>query len=148
AAAPVYTVTEIGSLGGSATAYGINDNGDIVGMSQLTNDGSSPLHAFLYRHASRSLVDLGTPGGTSSEAFSINDSGTIAGEVYTSQLNHGSYWVPITWLASGGTTSLQGPYPNGIGYYVSPNGISNTGVIVGQGYINDVAGTRAVIYRN
>ena len=147
-ATPVYSVIELGSLGGNATAYGINDNGDIVGMSQITPDGSSPLHAFLYRHASGSLVDLGTPGGSSSEAFSINDSGTIAGEVYTSQLNHGSYWVPVTWLVSGGSGSLQGPYPNGVGWYVSPNAISTTGVIVGQGYINDVAGARAVIYRN
>jgi len=147
-AAPVYSVTEIGSLGGSVSALGINDNGDIVGVSQLTPDGSSPLHAFLYHHASGSMVDLGTPGGTSSEAFAINDSGTITGEVYAPDPQTGTTWNPVMWLASGGSQSLKGPYPNGVGMYVSPNGISNTGVIVGQGYINDVGGDRAIWYKN
>jgi probable HAF family extracellular repeat protein len=147
-ATPVYSVTDVGSLGGNVTALGINDNGDIVGTSQLTPDGSSPLHAFLYHHASRSMVDLGTPGGSSSEAFSINDSGTIAGEVYAPDPKRGTTWDPVVWLTSGGSQPLKGPYPNGNGLYVSPNGISNTGVIVGQGYINDVGGDRAIWYKN
>jgi len=129
-ATPVYSVTDIGSLGGSVTALGINDNGDIVGTSQLTPDGSSPLHAFLYRHASRSMVDLGTPGGSSSEAFAINDSGTISGEVYAPDPQTGTSWAPVVWLASGGSQSLKGPYPNGVGLYVSPNGISNTNPVM------------------
>jgi probable HAF family extracellular repeat protein len=71
AAPPVYSVIDVGSLGGNITqAYGINDNGDIVGEAKLSNSSSSASHAFLYRHASRPIVDLGAPGGTASLAFS------------------------------------------------------------------------------
>jgi probable HAF family extracellular repeat protein len=149
AAPPVYSVIDVGSLGGNITqAYGINDNGDIVGEAKLSNSSSSASHAFLYRHASRSIVDLGAPGGTASLAFSINDSGTITGEVYGADLKHGTYWDPVVWLTSGGSRPLEGPYPNGDGVYVSANGISNTGLVVGLGYINDVGAVRAVLYRN
>ena len=148
AATPSYSVVEIGSFGGTYTqAYGINDNGDIVGASQVPGSTGGP-HAFLYHHASGSMVDLGTLDGSASEAFSINDSGTIIGEVYESRSNPSSPWTPYVWLTSGGSQSLVGPYPNGVGQYVTPNGISNTGLIVGQGYINDVAGERAVLYKN
>jgi len=149
AATPVYSVIEVGSLGGDlTTAYGINDNGDIVGQSKLSNGSSAVLHAFLYHHASRSVVDLGAQGGSESLALSINDSGTITGEIFGTQLKHGTYWFPVAWHTSGGLELLAGPYPNGDGVFVSTNGISNTGLIVGQGYINDVAGYRAVWYKN
>ncbi len=148
AAAPAYSVIDVGSLGGTITeAVGINDNGDIVGEAEISSSTTIE-HAFLYHHASGSMVDLGAPGGSQSEAFSINDSGSIIGEVYGSVINHGTYWRPVVWLTSGGTLSLEGPYPNGYGLYVTPNGISNTGLIVGQGYINDVAADRAVLYKN
>ena len=146
---PVYSVIDIGSLGGNITmADGINDNGDIVGESQLSSSSTSATHAFLYRHASRSMVDLGAPGGTAGEAFSINDSGTITGEVYGADSNQSADWDPLVWLTSGGLLALDGPYPNGNGLYVTTNSISNTGLIVGQGYINDVGAVRAVLYRN
>jgi probable HAF family extracellular repeat protein len=151
AAAPVYSVTEIGTLGGPITeALGINDNGDIVGRAYLpsTASGTGPLHAFVYHHANGSVVDLGAPGGSQSEAFSINDSGHIIGEVYGTQSTHGTNWFPVVWLPNGGLQLLAGPYPNGYGMYVTYNGISNTGLIVGQGYINDVAGDRAIWYNN
>ena len=149
AATPAYSVVDVGSLGGDITqAYGINDNGDIVGESEISASSTSVMHAFLYHHASRSVVDLGAPGGSQSEAFSINDAGTITGEVYETTSNHGTNWHPIIWLTSGGSLTLEGPYENGYSLYVSPNGISNTGLIIGQGYINDVGADRAILYKN
>jgi probable HAF family extracellular repeat protein len=149
AAPPVYTVTEIGSLGGNYTrADGINENGDIVGLSKLNSSDTSPTHAFLYRHATRSMVDLGAPGGTDSESFSINDSGTITGEVFGPDSKTTNDWDPRVWLTTGGSMPLDGSYPNGQFNYVTTNSISNTGLIVGQGYINDVAAVRAILYRN
>jgi probable HAF family extracellular repeat protein len=139
----------VGSLGSNyMQAYGINDNGDIVGNSEIPGNTTGATHAFLYRHASRSVVDLGAPGGSMADAFSINDSGIIIGEVYGTTFKHGTSWFTIEWLASGGHLLLDGPYPNGDGVFVSTNGISNTGLVVGQGYINDVAAMRAVVYKN
>lgn len=151
AATPVYSVMEVGTLGGDITeALGINDNGDIVGRAYLPSNasGTGAMHAFVYHHASGSVVDLGAPGGSESEAFSINDSGTIIGEVFGTQQKHGTSWFPVVWLPNGGLQLLAGPYPNGDGVFVTTNGVSNTGLIVGQGYINDVAGDRAVWYKN
>lgn len=151
AATPVYSVLDIGSLGGSITeASGINNNGDIVGQAELpsSNSGSGAMHAFVYHHASGSFVDLGTPGGSASMAMSINDSGTITGEIFGTQARHGTLWFPVAWLSDGGLQLLAGPYPNGDGVFVSTNDISSAGVIIGQGYINDVAGYRAVWYKN
>ena len=40
-----YSVTDLGTLGGSQTqAFGMNDNGDVVGMSST---GTGARHAFL-----------------------------------------------------------------------------------------------------
>jgi probable HAF family extracellular repeat protein len=76
-AATLYTVTDLGTLGGrSSEALGLNNFGDVVGAS-ATADGQS--HAFLFRNGG--LIDLGTlPGGTSSRAVAINDRGDVVGE--------------------------------------------------------------------
>jgi len=146
AATPVYSVIEVNTPGNLAEASGINDNGDIVGEFELPGPGNTVvLHAFVYHHASGSVVDLDAAADSQSDAFSINDSGTIIGEISGGQSKPQG---PVAWLANGGVQPLAGPYPNGTGLAVTANGISNTGVIVGQGYINDVAGNRAVIYKN
>ncbi|MBV9037887.1 MAG: DUF3466 family protein [Acidobacteriaceae bacterium] len=72
AAAPLYTVTDLGSLGGNnSQAYGLNNNGQVVGYSYTSTSGSTP-HAFLYSNGQ--MQDLG-PG----IAFGINDLGQVAG---------------------------------------------------------------------
>jgi probable HAF family extracellular repeat protein len=55
-------------------ALGINDHGQVVGVSGA--------HAFLFEHGV--IADLGTlPGGTSSKAAAINNSGQIVGQSTT-----------------------------------------------------------------
>lgn len=67
--------TDLGTLGGAkASAAGINEDGDIVGVA---DNASGQAHAFLYKDGV--MQDLGTLGGTASNANAINNKGEIAG---------------------------------------------------------------------
>lgn len=74
-----YTVTDLGTLGGSSSqAYGINDTGQVVGKAD-TSGGLS--HAFLWDQGT--MNDLGTLDGYSySSAFNINNVGQAVGYAY------------------------------------------------------------------
>lgn len=64
--------TQLGSFGGKTDIRSINDAGVAVGSSETT-DGTR--HAFVYENGT--MTDLGTFGGTSSSAISINSRGDI-----------------------------------------------------------------------
>jgi probable HAF family extracellular repeat protein len=66
---------DLGTLGGTkASAAGINDEGDIVGVAE---NAIGQLRAFLYKDGV--MTDIGTLGGTTANANAINNSGQIAG---------------------------------------------------------------------
>jgi probable HAF family extracellular repeat protein len=74
-AAVRYSITDLGTLGGGASyARGINDAGQVVGMSE-TASGES--HAFVTVNGE--MTDLGTLGGRHSFALDINDAGQVVG---------------------------------------------------------------------
>jgi probable HAF family extracellular repeat protein len=78
------TLTSLGTLGGEwSDAFGINDLGHVVGISDTGQDLSPSypwrllLHAFIWSEGN--MTDLGTLGGTYSLARSINDNDQVVG---------------------------------------------------------------------
>jgi probable HAF family extracellular repeat protein len=92
---------DLGTLGGnSSQAFGINDNGQVVGVSTLADGVTS--HAFLWAEDT-GTVDLGTPGGSSSTAAAINSAGEITGWGE----DVGEHQVPFYWSPSTGFIALS-----------------------------------------
>jgi probable HAF family extracellular repeat protein len=83
-------VTELGSLGGSGWggAFGINDRGQIVGVSVPANGGQ---HAFLWQDGV--MTDLGTLGGSITVAYDVNNRGQVVG--YSTTASGGPH--PFLW---------------------------------------------------
>jgi probable HAF family extracellular repeat protein len=76
AQAETYSITAIGSLGGTfVDAIAINKRGQVTGQSTTTGD--TVTHAFLYSNGT--TTDLGTLSGLGSQGFAINDRGQVTG---------------------------------------------------------------------
>jgi probable HAF family extracellular repeat protein len=71
-----YTITNLGSLGGTASVpVEVNNHGEVVGYSYTANNAAA--HAFLYSHGK--MTDLGALGVANSVATGINDRGVVVG---------------------------------------------------------------------
>jgi probable HAF family extracellular repeat protein len=88
------TLTDLGSLGGTGQgngilAYNINNQGQVVGFSDLR--GNANFHAFLWTKAT-GMQDLGTlPGDVNSFAIGINDAGDVTGSSLDANFNLRAY---------------------------------------------------------
>ncbi len=73
-----YTVTDLGTLGGSfSLAYGINNQGQVDGFSTLSGDAL--LHSFVVKNGT--MIDLGTLGGPNSLSFAgLNNTAQTSGQ--------------------------------------------------------------------
>ena len=72
-------MTDLGTLGGAtSTAYGINNQGVIVGYSY---NNAGDFLGFVYQNGT--MTALGTLGGSWSIAYAINDENQITGQAYT-----------------------------------------------------------------
>ncbi|HTL58876.1 MAG TPA: Ig-like domain-containing protein [Candidatus Limnocylindrales bacterium] len=130
---PSGSMVDLGTLGGSySSAKGVNDSATVVGESETVIDGTTVLHAFMYRDGVMS--DIGTLGGSTSSASAINNAGLIVGyatdanEIANAFLYDGSKMINLTALlpANSGWTNLA-----------SADGINDAGQIIGSGYLAD-----------
>jgi probable HAF family extracellular repeat protein len=116
-----YSVTDLGTLGAESWAFGINNMGQVVGISVPAESYYS--HAFLYSDGR--MTDLGTlPGGAYSYATGINNNGQVVGYSGSNGdfSDHG-------FLYSGGQMTQLGNLPGGT--YGRAMGINNNGQVVG-----------------
>lgn len=124
-----YTITDLGTLGGSnAIAFGINNVGQITGRSTLP---SGLWRAFLYQ--SGNMTDLGVGDGSS--GLALNQHGHIVGH---NSVNQAYLWQNgnLTQLGTlGGSTSFA-------------NGINDNGHIVGYSLTVGNTDTHGFIYQN
>ena len=120
-----WTITDLGTLGGSSSyATGINNRGQVVGTSNLAGDVSS--RAFLYTNGG--MYDLGTLGGTSSSASGINALGQVVG---TSGLN--GTVESRGFIYSAGKLQSIGALMSGVRSSSDGRAINSRGQVVGMG---------------
>jgi probable HAF family extracellular repeat protein len=129
------SMIDLGTLGGinsSSDAFGINADGQVVGVSwtvvDLSGGGISATgEAFLY--SGGVMTDLGTLGAPGNGANGINDSGQVVGLSSTTGGGEDAF------LYSGGTMiDLNSLLPAGSGWQLEDaTGINDSGQIVGYG---------------
>ena len=130
-AGTAYTVTDLGTLGGTySNGFGINAAGQVVGVSDTILYKTTE-HAFLYSNGM--MTDLGTLGGTNSFGNGINDAGQVVGWSYTT-----GNQVQDAFVSSNGVMSdLNTLIDSNSGWQLtSAQGINNNGQITGYGTIN------------
>jgi probable HAF family extracellular repeat protein len=120
---------DLGTLVGHnaySTARGINNSGQVVGLSYLSDEIT--YRAFLYTQKD-GMRDLGTLGGDSSAAYGINNTGQVVGEADLSSIATHAF----LWTASAGMQDLGSLGGNTSAAY----GINEAGDIVGFSYLRD-----------
>jgi probable HAF family extracellular repeat protein len=147
AASQTYTITDLGTLGGSSSgARGVNASGQITGYASISTTNSS---AFLY--GGTKMTSLGTLGGTTSIGLSINVSGQVAGYStlldgdYNAFFYNGEKLVDVGYLAccysdaegindSGQVTGASSTADGDIHPYLYTNGqLADLGTLGGEG---------------
>jgi probable HAF family extracellular repeat protein len=96
-AAPAYTITDLGTLGGSfSEGRGINASGQVTGWSSTADGGTG---AFLWDGISMfNLNDLIAPGSgwILGQGLAINDAGQITGSGTIGDESHAFLLTPVT----------------------------------------------------
>jgi hypothetical protein len=118
----------------STVINGVNDYGDLVGF--YKKSGGS-IHGFIWYHQNVvKTIDYPHPGWPTIP-LGINKAGTVVGAIW----GPGSQYPSYGWVWVNGKFSNMDPYepdyPPPTACCWSVNGISNNGIIVGQGFSHD-----------
>jgi probable HAF family extracellular repeat protein len=123
--------TDLGNLGGTGGIAGnhacaINNRGQVVGHSELTND--TTFHGFLWTKTS-GMRDLGTlPGDFASLALGINDGGEVVGASLDANFNPRA----VLWENDGQMADLNTLIPANSGLYLLlAESVNSSGQIIG-----------------
>jgi probable HAF family extracellular repeat protein len=122
----------LGTLGGStATATSINDAGQVVGFSLMTNNSGT--RAFLY--SGGKMTDIGSLGGPGygSSASGINNAGQVVGQSEVKGTNGTLPQEHAFLFINGQMTDLNSLLPANSGWILdNASAINNKGQIVGS----------------
>src|SRR5215212_6193457 len=145
-----YTVTDLGTLGGTeSSGSALNAGGQVAGSSYTTGDAGQ--HAYLWKPtvsggASVAMTDLGTLGGTQSFGNGLNASGQVAGESFTTgdAATHAFLWKPTTPGGASGAMYNLGTLggTNSYGY-----GINASGEVTGASDRNGDSKTHTFLWK-
>jgi len=137
AADPLYTVTDLGTLGGSSSyPTGLNNSGQVVGQSQTA---AGLYDAFLYSNGV--MQDLGTLGGKGRiVAYGINNSGQVVGSAPIASGYDDVFLYSNGVMHDLGTLGLSG------GLAVTADGINDSGQLIAEA--TDGFLTRTFLYSN
>jgi probable HAF family extracellular repeat protein len=120
-------MSELGTLGGDrSTAFGINDEGQVVGSSRTSNNYT---HAFLWED--EEMIDLGVlPDEDNSAAYDINENGQICG-ASSHTLNQYPFPTYVTACVWDGDEIIEIEKLPGYNRNNAAGGINDLGQVVG-----------------
>ena len=141
-AAPVYSVTDLGTLGGSGSAgYGVNNNGQVTGSSRIA---SGQGRGFLYDKTD-GMIDIGALGGDFSTGRDINNLGQVTGAVVNGDgEQHGFGFDEVNGMTTFDTLGLN--YSELTGAFSDGNSINDNGLVAGISTLNASNMQHAFLY--
>jgi probable HAF family extracellular repeat protein len=127
---PIYTITSLGELGGSAsTGYAVNNSGTVAGWGLNSSGGQQ---AFVSTPGGLTGLPLGA--GTESYAYGINDAGTVVGNTYINGQSHATIWT-----GSGSTLLGANTYATAINGSGEVTGSNGQAFVVVDGQVQSLA---------